>query len=548
MIVSTIQAQVSSATLGKVSRLFNASLTDCLNELLQNARRAGATGVSLSLTDDRHLTIADDGIGIANPQTLLTLGQSDWSSQTQQQEDPAGMGIFSLASRNVTVRSQDWQVHLTPEHFSGGAIAPVEFCGAIAGTEIGFTLTDVEARSLHPRVQQVARFYPLPVWLNGEEISREDFLHGALYVEEWQGLRIGVRSQSQWQRDWTINFYGLTLGQVLPSLCCNTQTYYVRVDVLDCPDLKLVLPARKEVVQDAFWTALTQELRRVLYRFVATLPHHNLAYTQWQKAKALGVDLPMAQAVLYSFGPAIANVYENDRGIPEAIADNALVFDIRDFSCSQQQVFWRAFEQANLAYQPLAPDVNYIGYPWYDRLPRLSQVRFEVEQAGVRMDLETWAEGRSRGGVERVTQVWAIAQMGDGSSYQEMRFPSDLVLVDDPDCDFDPVEQTLIVLSESARLEVEELAELLEVAYFVVSDDSDSDSWYTQQQDFQESAYERAARALLNEQAALLARLTMAAERHLRWMVPPRQKLEIRLVPSVGNERSISVTVGEQES
>jgi Histidine kinase-, DNA gyrase B-, and HSP90-like ATPase len=115
----TIQAQVSQATLNKVSRLFNSSLTDCLNELLQNARRANATAVKMTLSDDRQLTIEDDGTGITQPQTLLTLGESNWSEETKQQEDPAGMGVFSLANRNVTIRSQDWQVHLTPAHFAG---------------------------------------------------------------------------------------------------------------------------------------------------------------------------------------------------------------------------------------------------------------------------------------------------------------------------------------------------------------------------------------------------------------------------------------------
>jgi signal transduction histidine kinase len=100
---TTIQAQVSQSTLGKVSRLFNSSLTDCLNELLQNARRAGATAVKMTLSDDRHLTLEDDGTGIAQPQTLLTLGESNWSEETKQQEDPAGMGVFSLANRDVTI-------------------------------------------------------------------------------------------------------------------------------------------------------------------------------------------------------------------------------------------------------------------------------------------------------------------------------------------------------------------------------------------------------------------------------------------------------------
>jgi glucose-6-phosphate-specific signal transduction histidine kinase len=90
---TTIQAQVTPTTLSKVSRLFNASLTDCLNELLQNARRAQASTVTVTIDADRRLTVTDDGTGIAHPQTLLTFGKSDWSEVTQRQEDPAGMGV-----------------------------------------------------------------------------------------------------------------------------------------------------------------------------------------------------------------------------------------------------------------------------------------------------------------------------------------------------------------------------------------------------------------------------------------------------------------------
>jgi hypothetical protein len=61
IMTTTIQAQVSSSTLSKVSRLFNASLTDCLNELLQNARRAEASSVKIMLLGDRSLSIKDDG-------------------------------------------------------------------------------------------------------------------------------------------------------------------------------------------------------------------------------------------------------------------------------------------------------------------------------------------------------------------------------------------------------------------------------------------------------------------------------------------------------
>jgi Histidine kinase-, DNA gyrase B-, and HSP90-like ATPase len=556
---STIQAQVSQSTIGKVSRLFNASLTDCLNELLQNARRAGASAIEITLSANDHLTIADDGSGIADPQTLLTLGESNWSEETQQQESPAGMGVFSLAKRTVTIRSHDWQVHLTPAHFSGEAIAPVEFCDAIEGTRLSFFIKAIETSTFRSRVWQIAEFYPLPVWLNGEEIPRQDFLEKAVYVENLLGLRIGLRRKYSWRGRDSLNFYGLTLTQVLPSLRCNGDTWTARVDIVDCPQLKLVLPARKEVVQNAFWTMLETTLWRVLYRYVATLPHHDLSYSQWQKAKSLGVQLKDAEASLHCFTPAIADSADYGSFDVQLISNRSLLVQIDDLACSQQQVFWRAFQQAQLDYEPVTPDQGYAGYSWYDKLPRLSAVRFEIEQDGKVLEVESWCEEqfsiatdtlvlRSVGMNFKVDQVLALALITDSEKQsQEIRLACDVLFVEDSDQYWDEVGQIPIVLSQSAQLSVEELAMLLEDSYFSPSTDSDADSVYTQREDFCEMAYERSAKVLLSEQAALKERLAMAAERHLRWVVPSNQRLEIRMVPRLRGEPLVCVELSETE-
>ena len=63
----TIRATVSPETISKVTRLFNGTIGDILNELLQNARRAGASGVdvdAMPVENGLRVTIADDGCGI----------------------------------------------------------------------------------------------------------------------------------------------------------------------------------------------------------------------------------------------------------------------------------------------------------------------------------------------------------------------------------------------------------------------------------------------------------------------------------------------------
>jgi hypothetical protein len=232
---------------------------------------------------------------------------------------------------------------------------------------------------------------------------------------------------------------------------------------------------------------------------------------------------------------------------------------LQTHSYSEQQIFWRAFQQAQLPYEALTPHPSYEGYDWYDRLPRLSELRFEIEQEGEAIAVEQWWEQQFPTGAQvpassnlsinfKVPQVWAIVLMTDGSNNsQEVRLACDVFFLEDYDICWHEVEAIPIVLSQSAQLDVEELATLLADSYFSPSTDSDSDSVETQREDFCEAAYERAARVLLTEEEALQERIKMAAERHLRWIVPLNQKLEIRLLPKETNEPVVSVQLMEAD-
>lgn len=67
-----------------------------IQELLQNARRAEASRVEVRIdTKNGTLTVADDGHGVADPQSLLTIGKSDWTEAIKE-ETPAGMGFYSV--------------------------------------------------------------------------------------------------------------------------------------------------------------------------------------------------------------------------------------------------------------------------------------------------------------------------------------------------------------------------------------------------------------------------------------------------------------------
>jgi len=102
--MQTIQATVNQRLLTKAGRLFTGTLQGRIIEVLQNARRAGATKVEIT-NHDNAVTVRDNGDGIADFAGLLDLGGSDWADSFEASEDPAGVGLFCLAPRQVTVRS-----------------------------------------------------------------------------------------------------------------------------------------------------------------------------------------------------------------------------------------------------------------------------------------------------------------------------------------------------------------------------------------------------------------------------------------------------------
>ena len=83
-----------------------------LSELLQNARRAGATKIIVKELDDHTLIISDNGCGISDMQKLLTLAESGWDEATQESEGAYGMGFFSalFSAQKVVVKSRGKQI------------------------------------------------------------------------------------------------------------------------------------------------------------------------------------------------------------------------------------------------------------------------------------------------------------------------------------------------------------------------------------------------------------------------------------------------------
>ena len=119
--METIQAMVNPRLLTKADRLFTGALQGRIIEILQNARRAGATKVEIINTDG-HVTVRDNGKGIEDFGKLLDLGNSSWDEPLERSEDPAGVGVFCLAPREVTIRSNGKKVTISGDGWTGAPV------------------------------------------------------------------------------------------------------------------------------------------------------------------------------------------------------------------------------------------------------------------------------------------------------------------------------------------------------------------------------------------------------------------------------------------
>ncbi len=147
-----------------------------VSELLQNARRAGATRIELRYDEDRQLlTVHDNGCGLADFQKLLSLHESGWDADLCASEQPFGVGFMKClyAATRCVVQSGRQVVDID----TAAVLArhPVEVLtvadtASVPGTRI--TLHGINLPGLVAHVQRLCRGFAVPVWLNGQLLPR----------------------------------------------------------------------------------------------------------------------------------------------------------------------------------------------------------------------------------------------------------------------------------------------------------------------------------------------------------------------------------------
>ena len=368
---ATIRARVHDGAIDRVTRFFDAGLAQAFTELIQNSRRSGATRVAVvaeAIEQDQasaaiRVTVSDDGNGIADPAVLLSFGESGWDQDTAQREDPAGMGVYALSKRGCTVSSRargplldlapGWRVALTPECFLGKEDAAVVEGDAPwpHGTAISF-IAHESLVAIESALSGAALHCPLPVTFNGETCKRKAFLDGAVHAERWRGLAFGVfRNRLAGFNDPDLNFHGLTLSVRLPSVDpVEGGAWSVRADVEACPELELVLPARREAVETEFLKEMRDAARLAIYRAMAAAdPAPRIAFNDHRRAASAGIALPVPPAELRPWRPGIADIDDwRDTPAFAPVGAGTLVMAV-DPEPQDAQAFWRAADKAGIA-------------------------------------------------------------------------------------------------------------------------------------------------------------------------------------------------------
>ena len=567
----TIRAHVAPSAIDKVTRFFNATLSDTFTELLQNARRSKPTRIRVTAQPLQHgeifVHLSDDGCGIPDPTVLLAFGRSGWDHATADSEDPAGIGIYALSRMGCSIASrpratstniaQGWRAQVTPECFLGKTCAPVQPTDDAPfphGTSVSF-VTAEPVDTIRSALERAARRYPLPVEFNGDVLARKAFLDGAIHVERWNGLVFGVFPSCPtafYNPD--LNFHGLTVKAGFPTLdTIDHGTWSLRADIHSCPEIEFVLPARKELVQNAFVDEMRDAARLAMYRAIATSDDSPaLSHDDYTRAQRAGIDVRIPPARLRPWRPGIADANNwPDRPKPQPVTPDTRVM-VFDPDPHDAQALWRAAERAGIELQLLEADRRYAGYPWYDALARIVNAEFSVTQDGKTYTFEQLrapdpddpppaTEPGQPGSLARPDSITiALRIVRPDTASDSIVIPADVAFAAEDWCwlaDGRPM------VTRDSTLQPHELADLLYASFFSPSDDCEADSWETQRDRFHEDAMHIAVRLLASEEEARKRTIANAVSRDIFWVMPKDRDVHISIV-----NRNVTVEFGPKSA
>ena len=516
----SIRASVHPDALDKVTRFFDATTRQVVDELFQNARRAGATRITV-LSDDERTTVTDNGCGIADPRVLLAFGSSGWEGRAAA-EDPAGMGLYSLARRGcrIATRTADgiaWAAALDEGHFIGKKAAKVSLStrNTADGPEPHGTSVTFPGTADWVDVERAATYLPVDVDSAGRRLTRRDFLGGgSIDRTEWQGLKLAVvRCIADGRHGLTgnVNFHGLRIGDPqMPIVTTRETSWSVMVDVDACPRLELLLPTRREIVQNEFLEQLHARAERFIYQALASrIEAREVTRRTHQRAAALGIEWPEPPPLLTAWRAEHHDDTEaGSEAQPLVEAAGGVLINAR----LPREASWvleraRRIEAAGLP-KLLRVEPAYVGFGWYDALPMVVGITATTIHDGEQRVLANDGTEPAQRQVDAIELVLTIRHP-DGNT-EVVRVATDTAFAVTSGISVethlsDDVVRHHVSTATTRQTPVNRqvLRELLEGAYWCGWDEQGDGDWDRQHDEFTDAVWDVATRLLVSDERAI---------------------------------------------
>lgn len=243
----TVRASINEKRFFASMKHSFASSFSVLSEMMQNARRAGATFIEFTY-DEMNATLhaSDDGCGIDDFAVLMNLCESGWNDETMLKDSPYGMGFYSLffSCDEVTVTSNGRMLTMSIQDIETKRALQTEPSGDcrkgtfitlkglnkdLTGTHRVFDGSTTETQPIIlGEIAKFARAFPIEVLFNGNAMERphaqtalkgEQTTLGFFSVAHLHDDRdVAVLNKSQWHDHLVVAMYlqGLPI-QVKPA-------------------------------------------------------------------------------------------------------------------------------------------------------------------------------------------------------------------------------------------------------------------------------------------------------------------------------------------
>jgi hypothetical protein len=250
-----------------------------LIELAQNAQRAGATRMDITLEGDV-LTVIDDGHGTDNVEALFCLASSDWSEKVEAEQMPAGWGLFFLMaiSRTITYLSRfgkitvNCEAYLRNKSYRQALLSLVDDSGRLRGMRIQATLKKDVVRQLDVAytANRSLAWFPIALNVNGDKIDRkvaDKEFDGYRIKTTYQGNKVWINPLDVYSASsrviidhTTVIWYGMPIFG-------TTYDNWIAIEVAEGSPLTPVLPYRTSVQHDTKGEAFAEFIRKELVGF-----------------------------------------------------------------------------------------------------------------------------------------------------------------------------------------------------------------------------------------------------------------------------------------